>query len=41
MLGVDGGLEFPLLLTAYARLPLNSLDPANTHPNTVLRQVVL
>jgi len=39
--GMSGDLEFPLLLAAYAELLPDALDPANTYPDTMLRQVVL
>ena len=39
--GVSGSLESPLLFTAYAELLPDPLDPANTHPNAMLRQIAL
>jgi hypothetical protein len=41
MFRIGGSLEFSLLLTAYAQLPANTLDPAYAHPDTLLRQVIL
>jgi len=41
MPGVSGRLEFSLLFTTYAELFPDALDPANAHPDIVLRQVVL
>jgi hypothetical protein len=41
MPGIGGSLEFPLLLAAYAELSPNSFDPANPHPDTMLRQIML
>jgi hypothetical protein len=41
MPGIGGSLEFTLLLAAYAELTANTLDPADTHPDTMLRQVML
>ena len=41
MSGIGGSLEFPLLLTAYAKLSAYPLDPADSYPDIVFRQVTL
>src|SRR4030067_3020826 len=41
MLRVGSSFEFPFLLAAYAELSPNSFYPANSHPDTVLRQIIL
>src|SRR4030043_475052 len=41
MLRVGSSFEFPFLLAAYAQLSLNSFYPANSHPDTMLRQIIL
>jgi hypothetical protein len=41
MPGIGGSLKLLLLFTAYAKLPPNSLDPANAYSDTVLRQIML
>src|SRR4030066_1802114 len=41
MLRVGGSFEFPLLLAAYAQLSPNSLYPANSHSDTMRRQIML
>src|SRR3972149_7536508 len=41
MLRVGSSFEFPFLLAAYGELSPNSFDPANSHPDTVLRQIIL
>jgi hypothetical protein len=41
MLGVSRSLEFPLLFATYAELFPDTLDPANAHFDTMLRQIVL
>src|SRR4030042_1406381 len=38
---IGGSFEFTFLLAAYAELSPNSFYPANSHPDTVLRQIML